>query len=363
MMVLHQLLVQLFLLSFIISYAKGAADWDYMSDDHGPSKWGIYYPKCNGTKQSPINIETDKAKYDQNLGNITFNNYGEPPANVTFTAQNNGHSLGISFSNFTSANEPTIEGGGLPGTFRLLAFHFHWGKNNSDGAEHHLNNDSHACEMHMVHWNTKYSSVDEAKNHTDGLAVLGVFVDVGERNDVFDNFLNMSMYNVTYPNTTATVKSFNLTALLPFKKTFYRYNGSLTTPGCDEVVTWTNFANDISCSEDQINEFRKMMHKQGNETQKIYRTDRPVQPLNGRQVKANFEVPEDMPYATATATATHMPNETATLVPSVTVGDMPRVTTPHCNVPTTTSDSYGISGNLMLMLASQFLATVCLLKM
>lgn len=33
---------------------------------------------------------------------------------------------------------------------------------------------------------------------------------------------------------------------------FYRYSGSLTTPTCNEVVTWTVFANAIPISEKQV---------------------------------------------------------------------------------------------------------------
>ena len=120
--------------------------FSFYPSTQGPAKWGKYWPHCNGKRQSPINIETLKAKYDQNLGNITFKNY-EEPTNVTFMATNNGHGFEVLFSGFTSENEPTIEGGGLPGTFRLLEYHFHWGRDNDDGAEHHLNNDSHGCEV------------------------------------------------------------------------------------------------------------------------------------------------------------------------------------------------------------------------
>lgn len=41
--------------------------------------------------------------------------------------------------------------------------------------------------------------------------------------------------------------------LLPTRNdSFYRYFGSLTTPGCDEIVTWTVFDTPIYASEHQV---------------------------------------------------------------------------------------------------------------
>ena len=46
----------------------------------------------------------------------------------------------------------------------------------------------------MVHMNIKYSSVAEAKNNTDGLAVLGVFVDVSG-----------NVYHLFYPSDNTSI--------------------------------------------------------------------------------------------------------------------------------------------------------------
>ena len=78
----------------------------------------------------------------------------------------------------------------------------------------------------------------------------------------------------------SVVISFKLEALIGANLTnFYRYSGSLTTPPCSEVVTWTLFQTPIQFTHDEIVELRK----------KIYFEDyRGPQPINGRTVFRSF---------------------------------------------------------------------------
>ena len=40
--------------------------------------------------------------------------------------------------------------------------------------------------MHLVHWNKKYENPNTAAGQPDGLAVLGMFIEVGEANEELD---------------------------------------------------------------------------------------------------------------------------------------------------------------------------------
>src|ERR1035438_9898905 len=62
--------------------------------------------------------------------------------------------------------------------------------------------------------------------------------------------------------------------LLPAKRAFYRYPGSLTTPICNEVVNWYVMQNPIEMSEAQIAQYTKRYNN----------TARPLQPMNNRPV-------------------------------------------------------------------------------
>lgn len=51
----------------------------------------------------------------------------------------------------------------------------------------------------------------------------------------------------------STMIDLKLMDLLPSdRKVFYRYEGSLTTPGCDEDVIWTVFEKPIKISQSQV---------------------------------------------------------------------------------------------------------------
>ena len=63
-------------------------------------------------------------------------------------------------------------------------------------------------------------------------------------------------------------------ALLPDNRTYYRYDGSLTTPPCSEGVKWFVLETPVELSAAQIAAFRSVLS--GN--------SRPVQALNGRAI-------------------------------------------------------------------------------
>merc|ERR1711971_1230326 len=79
--------------------------------------------------------------------------------------------------------------------------------------------------------------------------------------------------------------SVSLASLLPKDTSaFYRYSGSLTTPGCNEVVTWTLLHHPVGVSEFQLAGLRALLDGDGNTMGDNFRA---VQPLCGRKVTAN----------------------------------------------------------------------------
>lgn len=222
--------------------ADGPVHWSYEGEE-GPDHWGDLshdFELCKmGQQQSPVDIPADAAT---NPGDIAFNY--QPSA---LTLLNNGHTIQ---ANYDAGSTMTVAGK----TYNLAQFHFHI------PSEHELDGNLTAMELHLVH------KADDGE-----LAVVGIMLVPGAENaalaSVFNN-LPAQVQDAT-PVAGATV---NATDFLPADHTFYRYDGSLTTPPCTQGVKWQVMQNTVEVSQAQIDAFKAIFENDA----------RPVQPLNGR---------------------------------------------------------------------------------
>jgi len=248
------------------------SEWSYEK----PINWDDHGQCGTGKRQSPIDI----TGYHFNRGNA-FQMLHYDKASDMMTIQNNGHSVKLSIE----GTMPEVKGGELKGTFRFAQLHLHWGNESTVGSEHLLNGRAFPLEVHWVHYNTKYQNIGEAISHKDGLAVLGVFYQLSQQENTHLKPVIDDLANAKAPGSKSKLtQSFPLDSLLPHDRSvFYRYNGSLTTPGCNEVVTWTVFHETLPISESQLAKLRMLSDGHGYGLGNNYR---PVQPINGRRVTA-----------------------------------------------------------------------------
>ncbi|MDE2975891.1 MAG: carbonic anhydrase family protein [Acidobacteriota bacterium] len=69
--------------------------------------------------------------------------------------------------------------------------------------------------------------------------------------------------------------AFDPRALLPEGGSHYCYPGSLTTPGCSEIVSWVVMTDSVAVSQDQVDAFAAIYPMNA----------RPVQPVNERTIE------------------------------------------------------------------------------
>lgn len=143
---------------------------------------------------------------------------------------------------WNATERPYIQGGGLEGRYLLTQFHFHWASIHDDGSEHTMGGLHYPVELHLVHMK---EGVSDPLNQPDGLAVVGVFINVGLDGTAFSN-LDTAIRQVQAGGFT-NVFDYSPSVNLPTStENFYRYFGSLTTPTCNEAVIWTVLPEPIS---------------------------------------------------------------------------------------------------------------------
>ena len=233
-------------LSFLImGYGAYSGDhWSYHGKT-GPEHWGDLKPEfimCKiGKNQSPVDINRIVEAELKEL-KISY----RPGASYLV---NNGHTIKVSYEKGSYLE--------VDGTkFELKQFHFH------APSEHKIKGKLYPFEAHFVH-------IDKNGN----IAVIGVLFKEGRKNPVIEKlWKNISSKVGEKVKITDKINAYDL---LPKKKKYYRYSGSLTTPPCSEGVRWFVMVEEMELSKEQIEKFRKLM---GGDT------NRPVQPLNARMV-------------------------------------------------------------------------------
>jgi len=233
--------------------------FDYNPGPIGPANWT---GSCQtGLKQSPIDIVACDVVEGVSTP-IEFNYATSYPLTVTNTGK------GLLFPN-TNGGTATIAGR----TLNLLQFHIH------SLSEHTFQGGFYPMEFHFVH---------QDANDPNQLAVLGVMIQEGAENPAFTD---LKLLRQILPTDEGVTHLFNLGInyfdLMPSSMSFFHYEGSLTTPPCSENVLWHVFEQPVTMSRDQINVFLDVLQNVKYASAEGY-TNRPVQPLNARNVYRGY---------------------------------------------------------------------------
>lgn len=221
-----------------------AVHWSYEGEG-APIRWGKLNPdwaKCDlGTRQSPIDIR-DGIRVE--LEPIVFD---YKPAR--FNVLDNGHTVQV---NLGGGNHITVMGK----MYELLQFHFH------RPSEERINGRASDMVAHLVH-----------KDVDGKLAVVAVLLNGGNPNRLVQTIWNNLPLEKNDPVIPAGL--IDMGQLLPERREYYTYMGSLTTPPCSEGVLWMVMKQPVQLSADQIAIFARLYPMNA----------RPIQAGSGRLIK------------------------------------------------------------------------------
>lgn len=224
-----------------------AKHWGY-TGDVAPSHWSELNEKFNmcseGKQQSPIDIVATK---DIELAPLDLNY-----TTGSKTVIDNGHTVQVNIeagSTFTIGKD----------VYELKQFHFH------TPSENNINTKSFPLEAHFVH-----------ATKEGGLAVVAVMFEEGKENAVLKKIWSKFPKLETGTESKCGLTSDEVKALMPEKKDYYSFMGSLTTPPCSEQVKWHVYKTPLTISKEQIKQFFDIYGHANN---------RPIQDTNKRDIQ------------------------------------------------------------------------------
>lgn len=201
-----------------------ARHWDYEGAG-APDKWGQLqadFRACDlGLQQSPIDLRDARPASMESI-DLTF---VEMPLRVL----NNGHTIQV---NCTPGSGMRIGAE----RYELVQFHFH------HPSEHLLDGTRFELECHFVH-----------RSAGGALAVIGLLLRPGAANPTLQAVWDV-MPAAEGPEIAAAAR-INAGDLLPRDRSYFRYNGSLTTPPCSEGVLWTVLKTPVEAAPEQLRRF------------------------------------------------------------------------------------------------------------
>lgn len=220
--------------------------WSYEGST-GPLDWATLSPDyiaCSkGKRQSPVDL-TDAAT-TPSLPPVAFNY-----TTTELALENNGKSI---ISKVKDKNSHLVF---QEKRYKLTLVSFH------TPSEHYLDGAPYDLEIQFHH-------TDKNGN----MVKVGVFLEAsGQTNKAIEKFWNEIPFN---RGEKAPSIRLNPEVFLPFKRRYFHYSGSETTPPCEEGVTWIVLDQPVVISIRQLDKFREV----------IKQNSRPVQPSMGRSIK------------------------------------------------------------------------------
>ncbi|MBH2067328.1 MAG: carbonic anhydrase family protein [Burkholderiales bacterium] len=218
--------------------------WSYEGDS-GPASWSkinVDWAKCgNGSRQSPIDIR-DGMKVE--LEQISFDYHPS-----SFNVVDNGHTVqvGVSGGNYITVQNRMFE---------LQQFHFH------RPSEERINGKAFEMVVHLVH-----------RDAEGRLAVLALLLERGAPQATIQtvwNNLPLEKFETMQPTILLDPAE-----MLPARRDYYTYMGSMTSPPCSEGVLWLVMKQPVQASPAQMALFSRLYPLNA----------RPIQPANGRIIK------------------------------------------------------------------------------
>jgi len=229
-----------------LSAGADSSAWSYAGNT-GPSKWGKMakeFAVCGtGELQSPIDIP-DAHVRKGDIPALLFN-YKPSPLRIV----DDGHTIRVNYAPGSYVNNNGKR-------YDLVAIEFH------KPSEEKINGKGQEMSAHLIH-----------KDKDNKVAIIAVLLDQGAENELLKTLWS-NLPTTKGKESIVDSVTINAVGLLPKRKGYYTYAGSLTAPPCTEGVTWFVMQEPVPVSAEQVARFGRLYPMNA----------RPVQPRNDRDI-------------------------------------------------------------------------------
>lgn len=237
--------------NFLIAATHSKKIWGY-EGSISPMHWGklnTAYRLCGeGQQQSPIDITNpissseNKLQFDYQLANFF---------------EQEDHQM-IRLDPIQKGKKESVIFNGE--SYQLVEQHFH------KPSEHLINGQRFPMELHLVH-----------KNAAGHVLAIGVFIKSGNVVHAgFETILKQLVARQENDELSSSELEINPMDFIPKNLSYYQYQGSLTTPPCQEKLEWIVMTTPLEVSAQQLKEYDEIVPGMN---------ARPVQKINQRIIK------------------------------------------------------------------------------
>ncbi|VDN03541.1 unnamed protein product [Thelazia callipaeda] len=297
--------------------------WTYDNDLlGGPDFWGLLSKKwemcAKGKMQSPIDIVPSSILYDPRVS-YSSNFYKSIPlssksffkfAEFSFftllihmkykiihsqtTAEmiNIGQMPRLRLLYDGNSRILNISGGPVkPYKYRLQRIDFHYSNDEATGSEHAINSKNFPMEIQLITYNSDlYANFTASLTLPRGIAAISIIVLLGE--ETSEELLKITNFieKVPFKKKRVTMNDLKVWKLFPNLTDYITYEGSMTSPGCYETVTWIILNHPIYITRKDLNRWRKLQRTVAEEKEPQYVAPnfRPLQYSHGRLIRTNI---------------------------------------------------------------------------
>ncbi|KJH50763.1 carbonate dehydratase, eukaryotic-type [Dictyocaulus viviparus] len=221
----------------------------------GPQNWGLLFKPwmmChNGKMQSPIDITPDRLLFDPNMRPIYVDRIS-----VMSEMVNTGQMPRIRIGNSLNKPSANLTGGPLHGyKYRIQRIDIHVGRGDINGSEHTIDGRRFPIEIQLLAYNIDlYNDFTSASHSPHGIAAISVLVDYGDKTNEELLKLTMASAGIMYKGQRVELIELEPWRLLPYTRNIVSYEGSMTSPGCHETVTWIIINQPIHITSEDVSE-------------------------------------------------------------------------------------------------------------